>query len=95
MASEAAEVGASLKSVLELFILEGKFIGVLVAGDLDQVPGLTTCERGLIGHTAKPSTATGIDAKGYSIPSPISLEKKKRTKLKQAQEVATRHETEE
>ena len=45
VASEAAEVCASLKSVLELFLLEGKFIGVLVAGDLDQVPGLTTCER--------------------------------------------------
>ena len=50
VASEAAEVGASLKSVLKLFHLEGKFIGALLAGDLDQVLKLTTCERGLIGH---------------------------------------------
>ena len=41
VASEAAVVGASLKSVLKLFLLEGKFIGALLAGDLDQLPRLT------------------------------------------------------
>ena len=57
VASEAAEVGASLKSVLNLFV------GELLAGNLDPVPRLTTWERRLIGHTAKPTTAAGIDAR--------------------------------
>ena len=87
VASEAAEVGASLKSVLKLFL------GVLLAGNLDQVPRLTTWERRLIGHTANTTTAAGIDARDTRFR--LQSVWKRRTKLKQAQEVATRHETEE
>ena len=34
----------------------------MLAGDLDQVLGLITCEWGLSSRSAKPATAAGIDA---------------------------------
>ena len=65
----------------------------MVAGDLDQVVGLITCERRLFGHWTKPATAAGIDA-GDTWFSLQSV-RKSRMALRQAQEVATRHEMEE
>ena len=64
MASDAAMVGTSLKSALKLFLHGRKIDRRVLAGDLDQVVGLITCERGLFGHSAKPAAAAaGIDAR--------------------------------
>ena len=41
----------------------------VLAGDLDQVLRVITCERGLFSHSAKPATAAGIDA---GIPDSVS-----------------------
>ena len=88
VSSDAAVVGTPLKSVLKMFLLEGK-----LAGDLDQVVGLTTCERSLFGHWTKAATAAGIDARDTWFC--LQSVTKSKTTLKQAQELATRHEMEE
>ena len=84
-------VGASLKSVLKLFLLERRLIGVMLAGDIDQVFGLITCERRLFSHSAKPATAR-IDEGNPQFR--LQSVRKSRTTLKQAQDVATEHEME-
>ena len=61
VSQDAAMVGASVKSVLKLFLLERRLIGVMSAGNLDQFFGLITCERRLFSHSAKPATAARID----------------------------------
>ena len=69
--SDAAMVGASLKSIWKLLLREGKFIGRVLAGDFDQVIGLRTRERGLFSRSAKPATAAGDRCSGFPIPSPV------------------------
>ena len=94
MSLDAAKVvGTLLRSVVKLFPLGGKVDRRVSAGDLDQVNGLITCERGLFSHSAKPATAPGIDAGDPRFR--LQFVKKSRTTLRQAQEVATRHEMEE
>ena len=65
----------------------------MLAGDLDQVFGLITCERGLFGHTTKPATAAWIDAGDPRVR--LLFVRRSRTTLREALEVATRHEMEE
>ena len=62
----------------------------MLAGDLDPVLGLITCERGLFSLSAKPATAAGIDA-GDPRSRRLQSVGQSRTTLRQAQEVATRH----
>ena len=61
----------------------------MLAGDLDQVIGLITCERRLFSHSAKQDTAAGIVA----VDPRFIMQS--RMALWQAQEVATRHEMKE
>ena len=67
--------------------------GRVLAGDLDQAVGLTTCERGLFSHSAKPATAAGINARDTRFR--LQSVRKSRTTLRRAFQVATRHEMEE
>ena len=50
------EVGAETVSP------EREIYWCVLAGDLDHVVGLITCERALFSHAAKPGTAPGIGA---------------------------------
>ena len=67
LTSDATTVARSLKSVLKLFLLDGNLIGVLTA-DFDERLGLITCERSLLGHSAKEETSLRSDAGVLLIP---------------------------
>ena len=61
--SDAATVAVrSLTSVLKLFFLEGKLIGVCSLADFDEALGLITCEEVLFSHSAKQRTTPWIGA---------------------------------
>ena len=65
----------------------------MLAGNLDQRIGLITCEWELFSHSAKPDSGAGLVAADLRFG--LQSNRKSKMTIRQAQEIATRHELEE